>query len=265
MASLFQFDKNRIAGTLPGIVGIDEAGRGCFAGPVVAAAVWTQRAFYENSTPVKRGKFINDSKQLSPETREEVFALVEHWERLGELFFAAGTASVREIDELNILGASKLAMQRAIENLLKKIPGAEEKRPFAVAGADDAPLFERGNVFPPMLVDGRPLVPFVWRHEAIVKGDATSLAIALASVVAKVSRDRLMVALDAEFPGFGFREHKGYGTSAHIAAIRSRGITPQHRLKFLRNLAANSPEKIPGLESLIPEMPSAPDQSEFPF
>ncbi len=265
MATLFQFDKNRdAAGT--GIVGIDEAGRGCFAGPVVAGAVWVLSCFYKKSTPVKRGKFINDSKQLSPETREEVFALIEHWERRGELFFAAGTASVREIETLNILGASRLAMQRAVENLLKKIPRAADARcPFATAGADDAPLFDRGIAFPPMLVDGKPLSPFVWRHEAIVEGDATSLAVALASIVAKVSRDRMMTALDAEFPGYGFAAHKGYGTPAHIAAIRALGVTPMHRLKFLRNLAAESPEKIPGLESLAPQAEDNPAQSEFPF
>lgn len=264
MAKLFQFDKNRLAEGVPGVVGVDEAGRGCFAGPVVAGAVWVKRAFYENSTPIKRGKFINDSKQLAPETREEVFALIEHWERRGELVFSAGTASVREIDALNILGASRLAMQRAVEGILAKLP-AGTPCPFATAGTDDAPLFDRGISFPPMLVDGRPLTPFVWRHEAIVKGDATSLAIALASVVAKVSRDRMMVALDGEFPGYGFREHKGYGTAVHIAAIRSRGITSQHRVKFLRNLAAQSPDGIPGLEDLLPHEDAEPAQSEFAF
>lgn len=264
MAKLFQFDKNRLAEGVPGVVGVDEAGRGCFAGPVVAGAVWVKRAFYENSTPIKRGKFINDSKQLAPETREEVFALIEHWERRGELVFSAGTASVREIDALNILGASRLAMQRAVEGILAKLP-AGTPCPFATAGTDDAPLFDRGISFPPMLVDGRPLTPFVWRHEAIVKGDATSLAIALASVVAKVSRDRMMVALDGEFPGYGFREHKGYGTAAHIASIRSRGITSQHRVKFLRNLAAQSPDGILGLEDLLPREDAEPAQSEFAF
>ena len=264
MANLFQFDKKRIAGTTPGIVGIDEAGRGCFAGPVVAGAVWTLRSFYENPTPVKRGKFINDSKQLSPETREEVFALVEHWERRDELFFAAGTASVREIDALNILGATRLAAQRAIENLLGKLP-AGTPCPFATAGTDDAPLFCRERAFPLMLADGRPLSPFAWRHEALVKGDATSLAVALASIVAKVSRDRLMASLDAEFPGYGFRAHKGYGTPEHVAAILSRGVTPLHRRKFLRNLAASAPDGVPGLENLHAEEPDVPAQSEFPF
>lgn len=264
MASLFQFDRNRMAGTHPGIVGVDEAGRGCLAGPVVAGAVWVKRSFYENPTPVRRGKFINDSKQLSPETREEVFALVEHWEARGELIFSAGTADVREIETLNILGASRLAMRRAVDGILKKLP-AGTRCPFATAGADDAPLFDRGAPFPPMLVDGKPLTPFVWKHEAIVKGDATSLAIALASIVAKVSRDRMMTRLSAAFPGYGFDRHKGYGTPMHVAAIRALGVTPLHRTKFLRNLAEASPEKIPGLENLFPRENPAPAQGEFQF
>lgn len=265
--SLIRYDKKRL-GNAPGIVGVDEAGRGCFAGPVVAGAVWVKRRFYEISTPIRRAPFINDSKQLSAETREEIFALIEHWERSGDLIFAAGTASVHEIDALNILGASRLAMQRAVAGVLEKFEAsvpAGTPCPFATAGADDAPLFDKGIVFPPMWVDGRPLVPFAWRHEAIVKGDATSLAVALASIVAKVTRDRLMCRLDAEFPHYGFAEHKGYGTATHIAAIRARGITPLHRLKFLRNLAANSPQQIAGLEDLFPPEQAAPPQSEFLF
>lgn len=265
--SLIRYDKKRL-GDAPGIVGVDEAGRGCFAGPVVAGAVWVKRRFYEVSTPIRRASFINDSKQLSAETREEIFALIEHWERNGDLIFSAGTASVHEIDALNILGASRLAMQRAVNGVLEKFSEqapAGTPCPFATAGADDAPLFDKGIAFPPMLVDGRPLVPFAWRHEAIVKGDATSLAIALASIVAKVTRDRAMCALDAEFPQYNFAEHKGYGTPTHIAAIRRHGITPLHRLKFLRNLAANSPQQIAGLEELFPPEKSAPPQSEFVF
>lgn len=276
MNALFRFDKKRIAPAVPahenaadatagGIVGIDEAGRGCFAGPVVAGAVWLKNRFFAEPTPLKTGGFINDSKQLAPATREEIFALIEHWERRGELIFAAGTASVQEIELRNILGATKLAMNRAIEGILGKLP-AGTPCPFAAAGTTvDAPLFERETPFPPMLVDGRPLTEFAWQHEAIVHGDATSLAIALASIVAKVTRDRVMCALDAEFPDYGFREHKGYGTAAHIAALREHGITPLHRVKFLRNLAAESPEAIPGLEHLFPRPTPEPTQSEFPF
>lgn len=264
MAKLFQFDKHLLADDIPGIVGVDEAGRGCFAGPVVAGAVWVHRSFYQNSTPIKRSKFINDSKQISAETREEIFALIEHWERKGELVFSMGEASVREIETLNILGASRLAMHRAVEGILKKLT-PESPCPFATAGTDDAPLFDRGKAFPKMLIDGRPLTPFVWRHDAVVKGDATSLAIALASIVAKVSRDRMMSAVDAEYPEYGFREHKGYGTPVHIAAIRKHGISPLHRPSFLKKLAISSPTPIPGLESFSPECDENPAQSEFSF
>lgn len=268
---LYKFDKKMIGEKIPGIVGVDEAGRGCFAGPVVAGTVWVHRRFYENLTPIRRAGFINDSKQISQETREEIFALIEHWERAGELIFATGTADVREIEALNILGASRLAMLRAVDGVIEKFRAQSSGMlgagtcPFATAGADDAPLFDKGISFPRMLVDGRPLVPFVWRHEAIVKGDATSLAIALASIVAKVTRDRMMVAFDAEFSGYNFAEHKGYGTPTHIAAIRKNGITPLHRLKFLRNLAGTSPTIIPGLEKLLPPADETPPQSEFQF
>ena len=265
--SLIRYDLRRL-GDAPGIVGVDEAGRGCLAGPVVAGAVWTLRGFYEVSTPIRRAAFINDSKKLSSETREEVFALVEHWEKSGALIFSAGTASVREIDEHNILGASKLAMQRAVAGVLEKFSArapAGTPCPFASAGADDAPLFCKGTAFPLMLVDGRPLTSFAWRHEGLVKGDATSLAVALGSIVAKVTRDRLMRELDAEFPGYGFATHKGYGTDAHVAAILERGVTPQHRTLFLRHLAATSPHAIAGLEHVFRQEDSAPPQSEFNF
>lgn len=273
MNDLFRFDKKRATespsddGNGGGLVGIDEAGRGCFAGPVVAGAVWVKSRFYAEPTPIRHGKIINDSKQLSPTTREEIFALIEFWERRGELVFSAGIASVKEIEERNILGATKLAMARAVDGILKKLP-AGTPCPFAAAGTTDvagALLFATGAVFPPMLIDGRPLSEFAWQHKAIVRGDATSLAVALASIVAKVSRDRLMCELDAKFPGYGFSEHKGYGTAAHIAAIRAHGITPLHRMKFLRNLAASSHGKIPGLEALFPRDKPPPEQREFAF
>lgn len=265
--SLIRYDLRRL-GNAPGIVGVDEAGRGCLAGPVVAGAVWVRRSFYEVSTPIRRAAFINDSKKLSPETREEVFALVEHWEKSDDLIFSAGTASVREIDELNILGASKLAMQRAVAGVLEKFAertAAGTPCPFASAGADDAPLFRKDITFPLMLVDGRPLTSFAWRHEGLVKGDATSLAVALGSIVAKVTRDRMMRKLDAEFPGYGFAAHKGYGTEAHVAAILRHGVTSQHRTLFLRHLATTAPHAIAGLEHIFRPEESAPPQSEFNF
>lgn len=264
--TLFNFDKKRFTQSASdGVAGIDEAGRGCFAGPVVAACVWVKRRFYENSTPVKRADFINDSKQISAETREEVFALVEHWAATGDLVFSAGTADVQEIDALNILGATRLAMSRAVKGVLERAGMSEENAPFAVAGTSDTPLFSDGIPRVPLLVDGRPLTPFVWRHEAIVHGDATSLAVALASIVAKVTRDRKMRELAKIFPQYGFESHKGYGTEEHIDALKKHGVCVLHRLKFLRNLAADPNCEIPGLDEILPIEPPPPPQSEFKF
>ncbi|MCD8284555.1 MAG: ribonuclease HII [Opitutae bacterium] len=265
--SLISFDRKNL-GQAPGLVGIDEAGRGSFAGPVVAGAVWALRSFYANATPLRRSEFINDSKQLSPSSREEIFALVEHWEKSGELLFATGAASGGEIDELNILGATKLAMQRAIAGVLKKFETrspAGTPCPFESAGSD-APLFKKESALSPILIDGNPLTQFCWKHKAIVKGDATSLAIALASIVAKVSRDRLMCELSAQFPNYDFASNKGYGTKKHVEAILRNGITPLHRITFLRKLAAEYAGKnIPGLEKFFPKCAPAPEQSEFSF
>jgi ribonuclease HII len=117
-----------------------------------------------------------------------------------------GSADVEEIDRLNILRASHLAMERAVRAL--------PERPCA------------------LLVDGLPMVPFPFVHQAVVGGDALSLSIAAASVIAKVTRDRLMTAADRQFPGYGFDRHKGYGTAAHLAALASLGVTPLHRRSF---------------------------------
>ncbi len=263
--SLISFDRKTL-GRAPGIVGVDEAGRGSFAGPVFAAAVWVKRSFYETATPLRKGAFINDSKQLSPRLREEIFALIKHWEDSGELLFSTGEASVQEIDELNILGATRLAMQRAIAGVLEKFSAQNPKAPcpFESSG-DDAPLFKRGKGLSPILVDGNPLKSFAWKHRAIIKGDATSLAIALASIAAKVSRDKIMCDLVAKYPGYGFASNKGYGTPQHLRAIVRNGITPLHRIKFLRNLAEEKGDKIPGIERFFPRKGSAPKQEELPF
>ena len=264
--TLFNYDKKHfVRAASDGLVGVDEAGRGCFAGPVVAGCVWVKRSFYENATPVKRADFINDSKQISAETREEIFALIQHWASVGELIFSAGTATVQEIDTLNILGATRLAMSRAIDGVLERAGTSAENAPFAIAGTTDTPLFADKKAWVPILVDGRPLVPFAWRHEAVVHGDATSLAIALASIVAKVTRDHLMCDFSEKFPHYHFESHKGYGTAEHIEALKTYGICELHRLKFLRNLAAAPDCEIPGLHDILPIEPPAPPQGEFDF
>lgn len=182
------------------VCGIDEAGRGPLAGPVCAAAVILP--------PDCDIPGLNDSKKLSEKKREALFPVIQE----KALAFGIGWATAEEIDRVNILQATFLAMARAVEAL--------------PAPADYA------------LVDGNRMPPLPIPGETIVKGDATSASIAAASILAKVSRDRLLRQLDEEHPEYGFAKHKGYGTKAHHEAIRKYGLLPEHRRSFLKNLEA---------------------------
>ena len=176
------------------IVGVDEAGRGPIAGPVVAGAVVLPEGF---SHPE-----ITDSKKLSEKKREEFYDIIVR----EALSWAVGIVSPKEIDEINILRATHKAMRLAIEQLSLK------------------PDFA--------LVDGLPVKGLPCEHEAIVKGDALVPAISCASVIAKVTRDRMMAEEDEKYPLYGFKKHKGYGTKEHIEAIRKYGVCPIHRVTF---------------------------------
>ena len=182
------------------VCGIDEAGRGPLAGPVCAAAVILP--------PDCDIPGLTDSKKLSEKKREALFPVIQE----KALAFGIGWATAEEIDRVNILQATFLAMARAVEAL--------------PAPADYA------------LVDGNRMPPLPIPGETIVKGDATSASIAAASILAKVSRDRLLRRLDEEHPEYGFAKHKGYGTKAHYEAIRKYGLLPEHRRSFLKNLEA---------------------------
>ena len=179
--------------------GVDEAGRGPLAGPVCAAAV-----ILDPARPIPG---INDSKKLSEKKREQLFAAI----CAQAVAYAVAFASVEEIEQYNILQATFLAMTRAVSAL-------EIQPQMAVID---------GNRLPPALP-----VPGV----TLVKGDALSASIGAASVLAKVSRDRLMREMDTQYPGYGFAVHKGYGTAAHTAALRQLGPCPIHRPSFLRKL-----------------------------
>ena len=248
MASLPQFDRRRGADR-PGIAGVDEAGRGALAGPVVAAAVWLDGGFYADPACLRRVRGANDSKQLSPEARADLRARVEALRSEGKLRAAWAQSSVVEIAAQNILGATRTAMARCLAEL---DASARPARPFAAAGTEGE-LFGFGDTKAVLvLVDGLPLRPFAWAHEAVKQGDARSLAIALASIVAKVERDRLMAELDARHPAYGFAAHKGYGVPEHIEAIRAHGPCPEHRDLFLRKILAG-------------EAPPGDEQGEFGF
>ena len=184
------------------VCGIDEAGRGPLAGPVVAAAVIIDRRRFRGE--LRRA--LDDSKALSRELRESCYRALIGYARLGAVRIGVGAASRGEIDRINILRASLVAMARAVA---------------ALGLAPDIALVD-GNV--------APALPCAVK--TIVKGDALSFSIAAASVVAKVTRDRIMHALAARYPGYGWERNVGYGTAEHGAAIRRLGVTPHHRRSF---------------------------------
>ena len=217
---LVGFDKRAI-GKAPFLVGIDEAGRGCLAGPVVASAVWCESPFYGSSWCRRNSRGVDDSKRLTAEQRVAIVtrfrrACEERWIRVG-----IGMASVEEIEKHNIYHATTLAMRRA----LAEVTGEEAEGLF-----DPQALADPGRI----LIDGKPIRAFPCPHEGIVGGDQRSLAIALAGIHAKVWRDRHMCELHTGCPQYGFRSHKGYGTAGHVEALRSHGPSPHHRASFLR-------------------------------
>ena len=179
------------------IAGIDEAGRGPLAGPVVAAAVVLPERF--------RHKSLTDSKQLSAAVREEIYAELTAEGR--GITWAVSVAGHEEIDRINILRATHQAMRRAVTALAL------------------APQH--------VLIDGLPVRPFPIPQTALVGGDGLSLSIAAASVIAKVTRDRIMQEMDALYPKYQFSQHKGYGTALHLAMLRVHGPCPIHRRTFL--------------------------------
>lgn len=190
---------------LPGLAGVDEAGRGPLAGPVVAAAV-----VLDPKRPISG---LNDSKKLSAKRRGYLFDVIS----AEALDLAVGMCAPAEIDAVNILQASLLAMQRAVETL-RDVPSLA-------------------------VVDGHIVPKLACPVQALVRGDALLPAISAASIIAKVTRDRLMIELDQQFPGYGFAVHKGYPTAMHLAALAEQGVSPVHRQSFApvqRLLAADS-------------------------
>ena len=217
-----------------GIVGVDEAGRGCLAGPVVAGAVLIPGAFFSRAKNRKLTVEINDSKQFDEPKREILFQKVMELAEEGELYGATGEASVEEIEQHNIVGATCLAMQRAMDDSSKN-----SKSVWKPDKKESLELFDKQNGDSKkwaLLGDGRPMKKLPYEHEGLVRGDTQSLAIAMASILAKVTRDRLMRDLHQEFPEFGFASNKGYGAAVHLQALREQGPTIHHRPGFLRNL-----------------------------
>lgn len=300
-----------------GVLGIDEAGRGSWVGPVVAAAAFLTPQAYWDKALIDCAPLIDDSKKLTAQRRADIYTRLCQWQERGLIRIAAGRAEVEEIEAHNVVGATALAMQRAVAALqlpfaLPQGPGVKvggkRSRTSAVTTAtaisaasasvaaqcsasaagsgtkatrqtqlelpvtaavtetdakatsiadtreiqstreiqdiqgiqgacdtSDAPNAEDTTPTPFVWIDGLPLTGRVpWTHEGIVSGDATSLAIAMASIYAKVTRDRLLAQLGQSFPQYRWAENCGYGTPAHQAALREHGRCCHHRPKFLR-------------------------------
>lgn len=195
------------------VIGVDEVGRGPLAGPVVAAAVFfTVGVDYKNFETQDWWHEIVDSKLVSEKKREYLYDLI-----MTHSHSAVGVASVQEIETINILQGSLLAMRRAVEQLLTKQDN----------------LLHDNTV---LLIDGRNTIPNLnLNQEAIVRGDSSIHSIAASSIIAKVYRDRLMKQLDVDYPEYGLAQHKGYGTKFHIEAIKNHGLSPVHRPSFCNN------------------------------
>lgn len=192
-----EYEKEFRAKGLKLIAGMDEAGRGPLAGPVVAACV-----ILDPERPVYG---VNDSKKLSPKRRAELKAEIEE----KALAIGVGIVDEKTIDEINILEATKLAMKQAVQNL---------------------------GVLPEiLLIDALTLKDLPIPQEGIIKGDAKSVSIAAASIIAKETRDAMLMELDQQYPEYGFASHKGYGTPQHIQAIKEYGPLPVHRRSFIKN------------------------------
>lgn len=185
------------------VAGVDEAGRGPWVGPVVAGCVF----FVNRNVDAKLLENLNDSKKISKKKREMLFDLLHIEAEKGNVLIGIGEASAKEIDEINILNASFLAMKRAIEN---------------------------AKIKPDMvLIDGnREPKDFGYKTKAIIKGDAKSYSISGASILAKVYRDRLMEDMAKKYPYYGFEKNAGYGTKAHIEGLEKYGVTPEHRKSY---------------------------------
>ena len=194
------------------IIGVDEAGRGPLAGPVMAAAV---AIMINDKCEELLNLGVNDSKKLSPKKREEIFKILTSHPLV---LWSVGEASEKEIDEINILQASLLAMRRAVEKLM-----------------DKNDRLERENFF--VYIDGREVIPNLTANQkSIINGDAKIFSIAAASIIAKVTRDWLMLKYAEKYPQYGFEKHKGYGTKQHYEMIEKHGICRIHRKTFLKKI-----------------------------
>ncbi len=209
------------------VVGVDEAGRGPLCGPVVASAVTLKNGDYQMSNigeeEEKKWKLVRDSKKLSEKQREEMFDFIhEHF------YVGIGIVHADTIDRVNILQATFLAMKGAVSNLQKNIHHSPASTQDSNRGES---LITHPSIY--LLIDGNQEIPNLsLKQETVVGGDSMVKSIAAASIIAKVTRDRMIIEYDKLYPAYGLAQHKGYGTKVHMDALRKYGPTPIHRMSF---------------------------------
>ncbi|MFL2826372.1 MAG: ribonuclease HII [Coraliomargaritaceae bacterium] len=197
------------------LIGLDEVGRGALAGPVFTAACLVKQDFFLDKNNISSTARFRDSKKMSANLREQAFENLMHLKTIGSVDFEIASASVQEIEALNISGATRLSFDRSLKALHERNPSSRQSL---------------------ILIDGKPLKDFPYVHQAIVGGDDQSLSIACASILAKVARDQFMDAMGEQFPHYNWQKNKGYGTQFHREQIRLVGPSPEHRALFLRKI-----------------------------
>lgn len=218
MGSILQEYDAKLMLQAESIIGLDEVGRGALAGPVFTAACLVKTDFFLNKENLSLTARFRDSKKMSSSLREQAFKNLIHLKKVGSIDFEVASASVQEIELLNISGATRLSLDRSLKGISKR------NASFAQAL---------------ILMDGKPLKDFAYPHQAIVGGDDCSLAIACASILAKVARDHFMDSLGQRFPRYNWQKNKGYGTKFHREQIQIGGACSEHRALFLRRILNN--------------------------
>ena len=215
MESILQEYDAKLVVKAGSIIGLDEVGRGALAGPVFTAACFVRRDFFLNKENLSLTAPFRDSKKMSAPMRERAYQNLIHLKKIGSVDFEITSASVQEIESLNISGATRLAFDRSLKAIF-----ARNRTPAQSL----------------ILMDGKPLKDFPYKHQAIIGGDDQSLTIACASILAKVARDCFMDALGKQFPRYDWQKNKGYGTKFHREQIQTGGPCSEHRTLFLRKI-----------------------------
>jgi len=215
MKTLLQEHDIQLTEKHEGLIGVDEVGRGALAGPVFVVACYIKSGFFKVDSNIELTLNFRDSKRMSKNKRDVAFEIINELKNQGWVDYVIATSSVEVIESKNISGATRQAFTDALIRLTNNLENVTDYL---------------------ILIDGNPLKDFLFPHESMVRGDDRSLVVSMASILAKVSRDRYMEELACNFPGYLWEQNKGYGTYLHRNAIKKIGASSQHRMLFLRKI-----------------------------